>query len=262
MGLFGILVALCVLIWLAYRGWSVLILAPLAALIAESGLHRRVTEIVFHGADRGIDRGIEHDFARSLPVAEAMQEDVLVAYAMNGTVLPPQHGFPLRLVVPRWYGMASVKWLTRIEAVDRPFDGVQQALSYHFRRSPGEKGEPCMRMRVNSLLAPPGVPDFYTRRRIVAAGRVEIAGRAWSGEAPINRVEFGVDGVWDPATLEPAGPEHAWRGWRARWDATPGDHELSCRAVDDAGNAQPLEPRWDATGFGNNATQRVWVTVR
>ena len=81
---------------------------------------------------------------------QALRDDVLVAYAMNGAPLPPQHGAPLRLVVPRWYGMASVKWLRAIEALDQPFDGFQQARSYHFRRAAGDKGEPCTLMRVNS----------------------------------------------------------------------------------------------------------------
>ena len=234
---------------------------PLADVLQAAALRPEAKDVVFWGADRGIDRNIEHAFARSLAPDEAMRGDMLLAWAMNGQPLPPQHGFPLRLVVPRWYGMASVKWLERIEAIDRPFDGVQQALSYHFRQVPGERGVPCRHMRVNSLLAPPGVPDFYTRRRVLAAGRVEILGRAWSGEAPIARVEFAVDGAWRDARLDALAGEHAWRGWRAAWEAAAGEHELSCRATDAAGNVQPLEPPWDVTGFGNNAVQRVAVRV-
>jgi len=157
--------------------------------------------------------------------------------------------------------MASVKWLQVIEAVDRPFDGLQQARSYHFRRDAGEKGEPCSLMRVNSAMAPPGVPDFYTRKRVVDAGEVAIIGRAWSGAAPIARVEFGVDGKWSDAA---AGPyqAHVWQKWETSWLAIPGEHELACRATDAAGNTQPLEPPWDLSGFGNNGVQRVHVTVR
>ena len=235
---------------------------PLAALLEAAGLGPSAREVVFYGIDRGIDRGVEHVFARSLSIEEAMREDVLVAWAMNGEALPPQHGAPLRLVVPGWYGMASVKWLARIEAVDRAFDGVQQALSYHFRSAPGEKGIPCTRMRVNSRMAPPGTPDFYSRRRALARGRVEIAGRAWSGAPPVRRVEFAVDGDWRDATLDPPPGPHAWQYWSASWDALEGDHELRCRATDSSGAMQPLEPTWDATGFGNNAAQRVEVTVR
>jgi len=234
----------------------------LADLLDESRIKKSTQEIVFHGADRGIDRGIEHSFSRSLSPAEAMREDVLLAYAMNGAPLLPQHGAPLRLVVPDWYGMASVKWLERIEAIDRPFDGVQQALSYHYRSAAGEKGVPCTRMRVNSLMAPPGIPDYYSRRRTVDAGQVEIIGRAWSGEGDVQRVEFAVDGAWRDAALAAPAGAHAWRRWSARWDAAPGAYELRCRATDASGATQPIEPPWDVTGFGNNAAQRVEVTVR
>lgn len=234
---------------------------PLAALLGRARLRAAAKEIVFHGDDRGFDRGVEHHFARSLPLAEAMREDVLVAHAMNGAPLPPQHGAPLRLVVPRWYGMASVKWLSAIEAVDRPFDGLQQARSYHFRTQPGEQGEPCTLMRVNSLMVPPGVPDFFTRKRTLSQSHVVICGRAWSGAAPIVRVEFGVDGVWTEATLEAGQSTASWTGWNAAWQAVPGEHELCCRASDADGAIQPLDPPWDVSGFGNNAVQRLRVTV-
>jgi DMSO/TMAO reductase YedYZ molybdopterin-dependent catalytic subunit len=235
---------------------------PLATLLEKVSVSPDTREIVFHGADRGIDGGVEHHFARSLSRAQALGGEALVAYAMNGAPLPPQHGAPLRLVVPRWYGMASVKWLRSIEAIDRPFDGLQQARSYHFRRVPGEQGEPCTLMRVNSLMSPPGMPDFYTRRRIVEAGPVEIVGRAWSGAAPVERVEFGVDGAWSAAEVAPGRRAHCWQLWKFLWQAAPGEHELSCRATDAAGNTQPLEPPWDLAGFGNNGVQRVPVTVR
>ena len=235
---------------------------PLSVLLEEMELKDATRELVFHGADRGIDRGIEHSYSRSLAPAEAMREDVLLAYAMNGAPLLPQHGAPLRLVVPDWYGMASVKWLARIEAIDRPFDGVQQALSYHFRAVAGERGVPCTRMRVNSLMAPPGISDYYGRRRTVDAGTVEILGRAWSGDGAVKRLEFCVDGSWQDANLEASAGPHAWRRWTARWQATQGTHELRCRATDATGAVQPLEPPWDVTGFGNNAAQKVEVTVR
>jgi len=235
---------------------------PLPLLLGNLKLGASAREIVFHGADRGIDRGIEHSFSRSLVLAEALRDDVLVAYAMNGQPLLPQHGAPLRLVVPEWYGMASVKWLERIEVIERSFDGVQQALSYHFRTVSGERGVPCTRMRVNSLMAPPGIPDYYGRRRTVDAGPVEILGRAWSGNAPVRRVEFAVDGRWEDAILDAPVGAYAWRRWSVRWSARHGAHELRCRATDETGAVQPLEPAWDVTGFGNNAAQRVEVSVR
>jgi DMSO/TMAO reductase YedYZ molybdopterin-dependent catalytic subunit len=234
----------------------------LSMLLNEAGLKDAAREIVFHGADRGFDGGIEHNFARSLGLADALRDEVLLAYAMNGAPLLPQHGAPLRLLVPRWYGMASVKWLERIEAIDRPFDGVQQARSYHFRQEADEPGVPCRYMRVNSLMAPPGIPDFFGRRRTVEAGAVEILGRAWSGDGEVKRVEFAVDGAWQDAVLAAPAGEFAWRGWRAQWRAAPGAHELRCRATDATGAVQPLDPPRDITGFGNNAAQRVEVMVR
>ena len=234
---------------------------PLAALLGRAQPQEDARHIVFHGADRGFDRGVEHHFARSLSLAEAMRDDVLVAYAMQGEPLAPQHGAPLRLIVPRWYGMASVKWLCAIEAIDRPFEGLQQARSYHFRRESSEPGEPCTLMRVNSLMAPPGIPDFYSRKRTLPPGNVTLRGRAWSGSASIARVELGIDGRWSDATLEPSAHLHAWAAWRAAWQAAPGEHELCCRATDASGNTQPLEPPWDLSGFGNNAVQRIQVSV-
>jgi hypothetical protein len=118
-------------------------------------------------------------------------------------------------------------------------------------------------MRVKSLMVPPGIPDWYTRDRLVEAGRVTVHGRAWSGNGtPITKVEFGVDGLWSEAQLDPPTAKYAWRGWRFEWAATRGDHVLSCRATDANGEIQPLEPQFDRGGFGNNAIQNVQVTVR
>src|SRR5207245_1052068 len=158
---------------------------------------------------------------RSLPLADALGGDGLVAYWLNGAPLPRQHGFPLRLVVPGWYGMASVKWLARIEISERPFEGVD-------------------------------------------AGEHVLEGRAWSGFGPVASVEVSVEGgaSWRPAELEPPAGRWAWVGWRVGWLAQPGEPGLSCRARDEAGNEQPLEPTWNVGGYVNNAVQRIPVTVR
>ena len=181
---------------------------------------------------------------------------------MNGQPLQPQHGFPLRLVVPGWYGMTSVKWLTSIEAVSEPFDGFQQATAYRYQQDADDPGEPVQRMRVRALMVPPGIPEFFSRSRVVDRGRVALAGRAWSGNGPVDRVEVGVDGRWADATLgEPVGA-YAWRGWSFDWEAKRGEHELACRATDAAGETQPLEAPWNYQGMGNNVVQRLVVTVR
>jgi DMSO/TMAO reductase YedYZ molybdopterin-dependent catalytic subunit len=235
---------------------------PLGPLLAEAGLGKDAIELVFTGADRGIQGDIEQDYQRSLTVAEASRPEVLLAYEMNGEPLEPQHGAPVRLIVPGWYGMTSVKWLTSIEAVAEPFRGYQQDPAYRYQRDADDPGEPVQRMRVRALMIPPGIPDFFTRRRFVERGRVGLAGRAWSGHAPITKVEVGVDGAWADARLDPSAGEFAWRGWSFDWDAEPGEHELSCRATDASGEVQPLEPPWNYQGMGNNLVQRVAVTVR
>ncbi|MGN6461168.1 MAG: molybdopterin-dependent oxidoreductase, partial [Pseudolabrys sp.] len=201
---------------------------PLRHVLERAGLTDAARDVAFLGCDRGIDAGREHDFGRSLTPDLAMHEDVLLVWAMNGAPLLPQHGFPLRLIVPGWFGMASVKWLDRIDVLDRPFDGYQQVGNYVYRQKKGDAGTPVTHLRVKSLMTPPGMPDWYTRHRIVEAGEHEIVGRAWSGGGvPIATVDFGIDGVWNPATLDPAQGPYAWRGWRYRWTATPGEHILS-----------------------------------
>jgi DMSO/TMAO reductase YedYZ molybdopterin-dependent catalytic subunit len=185
---------------------------------------------------------------------------------MNGRPLEPQHGFPLRLLVPGWYGMTSVKWLTRIDAVTKPFEGYQQRVAYYYRRDADDPGQPVTRIRPRALMDPPGFPDFLTRQRILDRGRVEVSGRAWSGFGPISKVEFAVDGHWTAAAIEkPAGP-FAWSRWSAAWDAKPGEHVLSCRATDTAGNSQPTDlfhqSAWNYQGMGNNLVQTVNVLVR
>ncbi|HSD53465.1 MAG TPA: sulfite oxidase [Burkholderiales bacterium] len=236
---------------------------PLRYVLEQAGLRRDAVDIAFVGADRGFDRGVEHDYGRSLKPADALADDVLLAYAMNGAPLLPQHGFPLRLVVPGWFGMASVKWLTRIAVLDRPYDGLQQAVGYHYRKYKGDPGVPITHAKVKSLMVPPGIPDWYTRRRLLERGAVALAGRAWSGAgAPIARVEIAVDGAWRDAIVEPQRSRFAWQGWGCDWDASPGEHDLACRATDSTGATQPLEPEWNTNGMGNNAVHRLQVTVR
>ena len=235
---------------------------PLAGILDEAGVRPDAVELVFTGADRGIQGGIEHDYERSLAVADAMRPEVLLVYAMNGRPLEPQHGYPLRLLVPGWYGMTSVKWLRRIEAVTRPFEGFQQANAYRIQMSEEDPGQRVTRIKVRALMAPPGMAEFPTEQRIVDAGPVRLDGRAWCGSAPVAKVEVGVDDTWHEAELGPVIGPFAWRGWSWTWQAKPGGHLLSCRATDDDGNTQPLEPFWNLQGMGNNYVQTVPVTVR
>jgi DMSO/TMAO reductase YedYZ molybdopterin-dependent catalytic subunit len=237
--------------------------APLKLVLARAGLAASSREIAFIGADRGFDSGVEHAFGRSLSLDDALRDDVLLAWGMNGRPLAPQHGAPVRLVVPGWFGMASVKWLSAIEVLERPYEGYQQAVGYHYRKQRGAPGVPIRHAKVKSLMAPPGIPDWYTRRRLVERGAIALGGRAWSGNGvPVRRVEVAVDGAWREAKLEPPLHPHAWQAWRFTWDCAPGEHELACRATDAAGDSQPDAPEWNTAGMGNNAIHTIQVTVR
>jgi sulfane dehydrogenase subunit SoxC len=237
---------------------------PLGALLAEAGVRDDAVEVLFSGLDRGIENGVEQVYERSLPRAEALGPDALLAYAINGDPLPPQHGAPLRLVIAGWYGMAHVKWLAAITALTEPFEGYQNKVAYRLYAAEGDDGVPVTRIMPRSLTIPPGIPDFLSRERFVNAGSCVLEGRAWSGWAPVERVEVSVDGgaTWDDAALgEQAGPR-AWRGWSYEWDAPAGKHVVCSRATDAAGNVQPVEPPWNLKGFANNAVERLRVTVR
>jgi sulfane dehydrogenase subunit SoxC len=236
---------------------------PLRPLLEEAGLPPETVEILFTGLDAGVEGDVAQAYQRALPLEEALADDVLLAWGLNGGALPPQHGFPLRLVVPGWYGMTNVKWLARIEALAAPFDGYQNATSYRIRAHEDDLGVPVTRMVPRALLVPPGVPDFMTRRRHVQPGRVTLEGRAWSGWGEIVRVDVSTDGgaTWTEARLERPGGPHAWRRFTHVWDATAGEYELCCRAYDAAGNEQPEDAPWNVGGYANNAVQRIPVVV-
>ncbi len=239
---------------------------PLRPILEEAGLLDDAVEILFAGHDRGIDQGVEQDYERSLPLEEALRDEVILAYEMNGQPLPPQHGFPLRLVVPDWYGMTSVKWLKSITAISEPFEGVQQAILYRYKQSEEDPGTPVTRKNPHALMVPPGIPDYLSRTRHLRGGSTLVEGRAWSGWGPIERVELSPDGghTWEDCELgDPLGP-HAWTSWSYEWDARePGEYELCVRATDAAGKRQPLDTdeAWNLGGYGVNLVQRVSVLI-
>jgi sulfane dehydrogenase subunit SoxC len=236
---------------------------PLRLLLEEANVQSDAVEILFSGLDQGVEGGQEQAYQRSLSIAEAMRDEVLLAYAMNGAPLQPQHGYPLRLLVPGWYGMTSVKWLGKIEAVSEPFEGYQMLKAYRFRLEADDPGEPVTLIKVRALMIPPGIPEFLTRRRVVRAGQVRLEGKAWAGRIPVSRVEVSVDGgaSWAAAELSEPVSSYAWRGWHFDWQASPGEYTLCARATDANGNVQPMEAEWNRGGYGNNGVQRITVIV-
>ncbi|HEY7779127.1 MAG TPA: sulfite oxidase [Ktedonobacterales bacterium] len=237
--------------------------APLAPILDEAGIAPAAIEVLFTGADLGVEGGEVQHYARALPRVEALLPGVLLAYAMNGEPIPPQHGFPVRLLVPGWYGMTHVKWLRRITALAQPYTGYQNAHVYRMRTREDDPGTPVTRMVPRSLMEPPGIPDFATRDRVVAPGDCELRGRAWSGWGPITRVEVSTDGGqhWHPAALGDALADYAWRPWTYLWHAEPGSHDLCSRATDATGRAQPMRALWNLGGYMNNSVQHLVVVV-
>ena len=235
---------------------------PLKPLLKRAQLKPSVAEVSFTGSDRGYDAGYEHNFARSLTLAQIEELNVLLVYEMNGMPLLPQHGAPMSIIVPGWYGMASVKWLTEIKALRKPFDGYQHVQTYRFRQNRADPGEPITEMRVKSLMKPPGLPDWTSRKRLVSPRLIPLTGRAWSGGGrKITKVEVLLNDKWVRAKLDYSKSKYSWTKWTLDWLATPGHHVLSCRATDETGDVQPERPIFDIGGFANNSTQKIEVFV-
>ncbi|MEJ7762179.1 MAG: sulfite oxidase [Thermomicrobiales bacterium] len=234
---------------------------PLTAVLAMAEPSSAAVEVAFTGADRGPYKGGETvHFGRSLDIDRAMDPatPALIATMMNGEPLTISHGAPLRLVVPGWYGMASVKWLDRIEVREAPFDGPYQVRSYVYEWEDGPP-EPVSTGKVRALVTDP-VPGSE-----VAPGARTIRGWAWAGGEAVTSVEVSTDGgdVWRPADLgEPVGV-WAWRPWSHGWEpAEEGRHVIRARATAATGEVQPDRPRWNRQGYGNNATLAVVIDVR
>jgi len=213
---------------------------PLRAVLelAESAV-----EVVFTGADGG-------HYQRSLPREVALDAGTLIAYEMNGAPIPPRFGGPVRLVVPGWYGMASVKWLACIEGVEQPFHGEFQAHRYVYA-----PGAPVTRIRIKSIFV--GLPGHV---RVGVPAR--LSGLAWGGEG-VRRVDVEIDGEPQQARLLGPALPYSWRRFEVLWTPqAPGRHAVACRATDVAGTAQPDEPEWNPLGYGMNAVQRVEIVAR
>jgi DMSO/TMAO reductase YedYZ molybdopterin-dependent catalytic subunit len=231
----------------------------LAEVLRPVGVEPAVRELVFVGADGGFEKkvGSEIRFERSLPLDVALHPDTMLVYEMNGAPLPTEHGGPVRLLVPGWYGVASVKWLVEIQAIDHRFAGFFQRQKYILPSGAAEP-TPLTERRVRALITSPSSDD-----RIVA-GPLEVRGFAWSGNQPIQRVDLSVDGgaTWQPTDLDDADGPYNWQRWSTSWLAQPGQFNLMVRATDTSGRTQPTTPEWNLLGYANNAIQVVPVTVQ
>jgi DMSO/TMAO reductase YedYZ molybdopterin-dependent catalytic subunit len=213
---------------------------PLAPLLQEAGILETGKEVVFYGTDIGTqkvrDLDVRTPFARGMSIPEAMNRNVLLCYEMNGEPLPAAHGGPLRLLAPGWYGVANVKWLDRIDVIDTRFAGHFMARDYVTIREEQRDGQTVYTETLVGRSLLKSAPARVTRM----GSAYRIMGAAWG--APVASVEVQVDGgPWMPATIdEGMGSEFAWKLWSLAWpEVTVGEHTVTSRATDTAGNVQP-----------------------
>jgi DMSO/TMAO reductase YedYZ molybdopterin-dependent catalytic subunit len=229
-------------------------------LLTDALPRHRACEVVFVGADRGPHRtsSQEVSFARSVPVERALTGDLLLAWGMNGRPLPPEHGAPLRVIVPGSYAAASVKWLQRIEVLEHAFAGPFQANDYRMLGLAGsENGKSVDELGVSALIL---VPEPGA---VVSGHSVSVSGIAWGGRGGIDTVEFRLPGQpWKRAVI--IAPHHPYG--LTRWegllvDVPSGKTRIEVRARDREGRVQPTHPEWNALGYANNSRHCVSLTV-
>jgi DMSO/TMAO reductase YedYZ molybdopterin-dependent catalytic subunit len=228
-------------------------------VLAAAGLKDDAQHVSFEGLDEPLGKaGIK--FIRSIPIDKALSSTLLV-YEMNGEPLPLEHGYPLRALALGWTGANCVKWLHRIEVLERPFEGFFMDNVYRvFQKGEDPKsGEVVKDIQVKSIIVEPATDQF------LPAGIVPVRGAAYAGEAGIEKVEVSVDlgKIWHPAEL--LGPEqpYAWRHWEFLWEVNAGGgYTIMARATDTSGRRQPETAHWNALGYGNNGVMEHAVTVR
>ena len=238
---------------------------PLSDVLQRARIKPAACEVILEGADGGPVEDAkaptgELRFARSIPQAKAL-DDVLLAYQMNGAELLPEHGFPLRAVVPGWYAVASIKWLQRIIVTDRPFQGYYQTLDYAFWKRRGNVPE---LVPLTSLQAKAQISRPIEGETLARASRVTIRGAAWS-DRHIARVEVSTDdgASWSDAELLGESEPSAWRLWKFQWQAPAeaGERRLLARATDADGHGQPLARDLDRGTYMINHVLPVTVRV-
>jgi DMSO/TMAO reductase YedYZ molybdopterin-dependent catalytic subunit len=210
--------------------------------------------------DRGeVRSGGNAPYARSLPISVALHRDSLVAWNLNDQPLSREHGFPVRLVVPGWYGMASVKWLAEISVLNQPFQGIFQTEEYIYLEEEGVPDHnPVSQMRVRSLIVNP------SNSSVLNLGTIEISGIAWTGIGRVTKVEISLDGGenWLETLVEPPNSSYGIFRWQYTWrPKSTGSYQMTARAYDSEGHVQPLTSRWNKGGNGNNKIHHTSVKV-
>ncbi|WP_319589253.1 sulfite oxidase [uncultured Desulfobulbus sp.] len=227
-------------------------------ILQQSGLKSSGKYVSFEGQDQPLgSAGIK--FIRSIPLEKAMST-TLLAYEMNGEPLPLQHGYPLRALALGWSGANCVKWLRKINVLDRPYEGFFMDNVYRiFQKGEDSKsGEVVTKLKIKSFITQP------LQGEELGVGAVVILGAAYAGEADVERVEVSLDNGNSWAEAQFIGPHEkfAWRQWQYIWDVKEkGEYTLMCRAIDSQGNSQPMDADWNVLGYGNNGVKEHAITV-
>lgn len=231
-------------------------------LLRYTGLLESAKEVVVEGYDFGerTNTNLQYNFSRSLPLKKALHPDTIIAYQYNEKPIPFKHGFPLRLVVPGWYAMASVKWVKKITVIDQEFNGPFQAIDYVYYPNKEDDSEkiPVTTINVNSTIQTP------LNRQILNTGHHTITGIAWTGKGKITEVEISFDGgrTWNLAKLKTSFENYDWVRWFYNWEAEKkGEYTIVSKATDSNGRVQPLEATWNRKGYGYNAVDFIKVKV-
>jgi DMSO/TMAO reductase YedYZ molybdopterin-dependent catalytic subunit len=240
---------------------------PLSILLDRAVIKSNAREVILEGADGGMLDNPKSPpgqlkFARSIPLSKA-SADILLAYKMNGSELPPEHGFPLRAVVPGWYAMASIKWLQRVIVTDQPFTGYYQTMDYAYWRRRGDIAEltPLTEMQIKAQIAHPAEGEVVT-----ANSNVRVRGAAWTSDGEITKVDLSTDGgaTWNEAKLLGESKLNAWRLWEFDWEtpSKPGKQTLIARATDSNGRRQPVQRDLDRGTYMINHLLSIEVEVK
>lgn len=240
----------------------------LSTILQRAGVAPEAKHVWFEAADQAPMPGVPR-FLRSIPIEKA-KNDVLLAHSMNGATLPELHGFPLRAIVPGWFGMASTKWLVTLRLEDRPSDNHFMVKGYRYN-VPGQgplPPEPVQALRIKSVITSPLEGAQLTLPPRAVKGKsplLRIQGFAWAGPGGVRLVEVSSDGgkLWRPAGFMGETAPGAWRAWATEIEVTPPARvTLMARATDQAGEMQPLEARPNPGGYGNNSIHKVTLRVR
>ncbi len=232
---------------------------PLSYILSLTGINAEACEIVFQGEDSGIKKGKHVPFERSLPLEKALDPNVIVAFEFNEKPISPKHGFPFRLIVPGWYGMASVKWLKTIRVIDYPFSGPFQTDDYvYYPQNEKDNGSfPVTTNQVNSVIQQP------LNRQILKPGRHEIMGLAWTGDGMITSVEISVDnGEWETAIFQNQPIKFQFVKWIYTYIfEKKQQYNIKVRAFDSNGQSQPNQAFWNRKGYGYNQVSQIKVEI-